>query len=556
MSLRRLASTVARASLPRPTPTPTPTASISRLAGNHAHRQPDARHLSSTASRSLATVSDLSLGKDLAIESDQTVHVAPSSDMLGFEMTASPSQSTHAVEGQPVNVGRPIYLDAQATTPTDPRVLDAMLPYMTNQYGNPHSKTHAYGWETEKAVEQGREFAYVADLIGANAKDIIFTSGATESNNMSIKGVARFYKGKKKHMSVYPCSYRRVLISIELIPVASPLPKSITTQTEHKCVLDSCRVLQDEGFDVTYLPVQADGIVDLKLLEESIRPDTVLVSVMMVNNEIGTIQPIKEIGAIVKKHKGVFFHTDAAQAVGKIPINVDEMGIDLMSISGHKIYGPKGIGACYVRRKPRVRLEPIISGGGQERGLRSGTVAAPAVVGFGEACRLAKKEMAFDDAHVRRLSQRLYEGITSKCELIVRNGDPNGYPGCLNLSFSYIEGESMLMAMKDIALSSGSACTSASLEPSYVLRALGTEEDMAHSSIRFGIGRFTTEEEIDFVTNKIVAIVERESSCAWSEGFALEYMLTLGLLVNTGLRDLSPLWEMFQEGIDIKSINW
>ncbi|SCV73849.1 BQ2448_6279 [Microbotryum intermedium] len=499
MSLRRLASTVARASLHRPTSI----ASTNRLAPRHHNplhpiAPVSSRHLSSTSSRSLATVSDLSLGKDLAIESDQTVHVAPSSDMLGFEMTAS--QSTHAVEGQPVNVGRPIYLDAQATTPTDPRVLDAMLPYMTNQYGNPHSKTHAYGWETEKAVEQGR--VYVADLIGANAKDIIFTSGATESNNMSIKGVARFYKGKKKHI--------------------------ITTQTEHKCVLDSCRVLQDEGFDVTYLPVQANGIVDLKLLEESIRPDTVLVSVMMVNNEIGTIQPIKEIGAIVKKHKGVFFHTDAAQAVGKIPINVDEMGIDLMSISGHKIYGPKGIGACYVRRKPRVRLEPIISGGGQERGLRSGTVAAPAVVGFGEACRLAKKEMAFDHAHVRRLSQRLYEGITAKCELIVRNGDPNGYPGCLNLSFSYIEGESMLMAMKDIALSSGSACTSASLEPSYVLRALGTEEDMAHSSIRFGIGRFTTEEEIDFVTNKIVAIVEH----------------------------LSPLWEMFQEGIDIKSINW
>ncbi|KAM0754957.1 cysteine desulfurase [Meredithblackwellia eburnea MCA 4105] len=460
-----------------------------------------AARISSATHRTLATVSDAPKSLLDGISPDmlhpEPVVVSPAGELLGFEVSAGGSESVQE------SVGRPIYLDMQATTPTDPRVLDAMLPYMTNSYGNPHSKTHAYGWESEKAVEEGRK--HVADLIGANAKDIVFTSGATESNNMSIKGIARFFKGKKKHI--------------------------ITTQTEHKCVLDSCRILQDEGFDVTYLPVQENGIVDLELLESSIRPDTCLVSVMMVNNEIGTIQPIKEIGAIVKKYKGVYFHTDGAQAVGKIPINVDEMNIDLMSISGHKIYGPKGIGACYVRRRPRVRLEPIISGGGQERGLRSGTVAAPLVVGFGEACRLAKKEMAFDAAHVRKLSDRLYKGITEKCDLIVRNGDVNGYPGCLNLSFSYIEGESMLMAMKDVALSSGSACTSASLEPSYVLRALGAEEDMAHSSIRFGIGRFTTESEVDFVVEKIVSVVTR-------------------------LRDLSPLWEMHLEGIDIKSINW
>jgi len=461
------------------------------------------RPISTSATRQLATVSDLRVGKEIVTDSPNVV--SPGEDMLGFELSASTSTGSSSPSGEisTESLGRPIYLDAQATTPVDPRVLDAMLPYMTNQYGNPHSKTHAYGWETEKAVEEARK--HIADLIGANAKDIVFTSGATESNNMSIKGIARFFKGKKKHI--------------------------ITTQTEHKCVLDSCRVLQDEGFEVTYLPVNEQGVIDLKQFEEAIRPDTCLVSIMAVNNEIGTIQPIKEIGAIVKKHKGVYFHTDAAQAVGKIPMNVDEMGIDLMSISGHKVYGPKGVGACYVRRRPRVRLEPLISGGGQERGLRSGTVAAPLAVGFGEACRIAKKEMSYDHDYIKRLSDRLHHGITSQCEHITRNGDPNGYAGCLNLSFAYIEGESMLMAMKDIALSSGSACTSASLEPSYVLRALGAEDDMAHSSIRFGIGRFTTEKEIDFVTGKIVAIVNR-------------------------LRDLSPLWEMVQEGIDIKSIDW
>jgi cysteine desulfurase len=398
---------------------------------------------------------------------------------------------------------RPIYLDMQATTPVDPRVLDAMLPYLTDQYGNPHSRTHAYGWEAEKAVEDGRK--YVADLIGADPKDIVFTSGATETNNMSIKGIARFHKEKKRHI--------------------------ITTQTEHKCVLDSCRKLGEEGFDITYLPVQRNGLVDLQELEDAIRPDTSLVSIMTVNNETGVIQPMKEIGALLSKHRGVYFHTDAAQAAGKIPLDVNEMNIDLMSISGHKLYGPKGIGAAYVRRRPRVRLEPIISGGGQERGLRSGTLPTALVVGIGEAARLAKQEMPRDHARIKELSNRLIQSIDKQVEHVVRNGDVNGYPGCVNLSFSYVEGESLLMALKDIALSSGSACTSASLEPSYVLRALGAAEDMAHSSLRFGIGRFTTEAEIDFVVKHIVRTVHK-------------------------LRDMSPLWEMVQEGIDINSIDW
>ena len=307
-----------------------------------------------------------------------------------------------AVDALRQDIGRPIYLDMQATTPVDPRVLDAMLPFMTNQYGNPHSRTHAYGWETEKAVEDARK--HLADLIGANPKDIIFTSGATESNNLAIKGIAHFYgRSGKKHI--------------------------ITTQTEHKCVLDSCRCLEEEGYEVTYLPVQVDGKIDLAALEAAIKPETCLVSVMMVNNEIGTIQPIKEIGEIVKKHKGVFFHTDAAQAVGKVPVNVDELKIDVMSISGHKLYGPKGVGAAYVRRRPRVRLEPLINGGGQERGLRSGTVPAPLCVGLGEAARIAKEEMAFDTEHVTRLSDKLLKGVTAKCDAIVRNGADDGYPG-------------------------------------------------------------------------------------------------------------------------------
>ncbi|KAH7911411.1 pyridoxal phosphate-dependent transferase [Hygrophoropsis aurantiaca] len=424
-------------------------------------------------------------------------HFAPRADMLGFKLEM-PNRENGVAQKT-----RPIYLDMQATTPVDPRVLDAMLPFLTDQYGNPHSRTHAYGWEAEQAVEDARK--HVADLIGAEAKDIVFTSGATETNNMAIKGVARFHKEKKRHI--------------------------ITLQTEHKCVLDSCRKLGEEGFEITYLPVETSGLVNLDALEAAIRPDTSLVSIMTVNNETGVIQPMKEIGAIIRKHRGVYLHTDAAQAVGKIPLDVNESNIDLMSISGHKIYGPKGVGAAYVRRRPRVRLEPILSGGGQERGLRSGTLPAALVVGMGEAARIAKQEMARDHARIEQLADRLIQGINSQVEHVVRNGDVHGYPGCVNLSFSYVEGESLLMALKDIALSSGSACTSASLEPSYVLRALGAAEDMAHSSLRFGIGRFTTEAEIDFVVSHIVRVVNR-------------------------LREMSPLWEMVQEGIDINSINW
>ncbi|KAL3894418.1 MAG: hypothetical protein SGCHY_005284 [Lobulomycetales sp.] len=397
---------------------------------------------------------------------------------------------------------RPVYLDFQATTPMDPRALDAMMPYLTGRFGNPASKTHQYGWESEEAVENARK--EIAALIGADPKEIIYTSGATESNNLSVKGVARFYKKTKKHI--------------------------ITTQTEHKCVLDSCRVLQEEGFDVTYLPVKKSGLIDLEDLKRAIRPDTSLVSIMAVNNEIGVIQPIKEIGRICRENK-IFFHTDAAQAVGKVPLDVNELNVDLMSISAHKIYGPKGIGALYVRRKPRVRLEPLMSGGGQERGLRSGTVPTPLCVGFGEACRIARVDMEADSKRIKMLSERLITGIMSKVPDVVRNGQDSVYCGCVNLSFAYVEGESLLMALKEIALSSGSACTSASLEPSYVLRALGADDEMAHSSIRFGIGRFTTVEEIDFVVDRVIKHVEK-------------------------LRSMSPLWEMVQEGIDLKSIKW
>ncbi|XP_031827752.1 nfs1 cysteine desulfurase isoform X1 [Nomia melanderi] len=399
--------------------------------------------------------------------------------------------------------GRSLYLDAQATTPLDPRVLDKMMPYLTSHYGNPHSRTHMYGWETEAAVEVARD--QVANLIGADKKEIIFTSGATECNNIAVKGVAKFYKAKKNHI--------------------------VTTQTEHKCVLDSCRALQAEGFKVTYLPVKPNGLIDLNELEETITPDTSLVSIMMVNNEIGVKQPIAEIGAICRKKK-VFFHTDAAQAIGKIPIDVNAMNIDLMSISGHKIYGPKGIGALYVRRRPRVRVEALQSGGGQERGMRSGTVPAPLVVGLGAACELAQSEMEYDHKYITMLSNRLIKNILSNLPHVIRNGDEVAwYPGCVNLSFAYVEGESLLMALKDVALSSGSACTSASLEPSYVLRAIGASEDLAHSSIRFGIGRFTTIEEVDFTAENTIRHVKR-------------------------LREMSPLWEMVQEGIDLKTIKW
>jgi len=397
----------------------------------------------------------------------------------------------------------PLYLDVQATTPMDPRVLDAMLPYLTSRYGNPHSRTHAYGWESEEATEKAR--AHVASLIKADPREIVFTSGATESNNVAVKGVAHFYSEKKKHV--------------------------ITSQTEHKCVLDSCRALEIEGFRVTYLPVLSTGLIDLKVLEEAMTPDTALVSIMAVNNEIGVRQHIKDIGKMCRSKK-VFFHTDAAQAVGKIALDVNDMNIDLMSISGHKIYGPKGVGALYVRRRPRVRLVPVQSGGGQERGLRSGTVPTPLVVGFGAACALAQEEMEYDHKWVTHLAGRLLERINSSVTHVIRNGDPdNTYPGCVNLSFAYVEGESLLMALKDVALSSGSACTSASLEPSYVLRAIGADEDLAHSSIRFGLGRFTTESEVDYTADRIIHHVKR-------------------------LREMSPLWEMVQDGIDLKSIKW
>lgn len=423
-----------------------------------------------------------------------------------FSTSAALEESVDAgysIKGDAID-GRPVYLDMQATTPLDPRVLDAMLPFLTERYGNPHSRTHSYGWDAEEASERARE--QVANLIGASPREIIFTSGATESNNMAIKGIARFYGGRKKHI--------------------------ITTQTEHKCVLDSCRVLEQQGFEVTYLPVQTNGLLDIEDLRNAIRPgETSLVSVLAVNNEIGVLQPLAEIGQLCRENK-IFFHTDAAQMLGKLPVDVNDMNIDVMSISGHKIYGPKGIGALYVRRRPRVRLEPIINGGGQERGLRSGTLPHTLVVGLGAACEVAQADMDSDGEWVKFLSDRLLHGITSQIDDVVLNGDPEQrYHGNLNLSFAYVEGESLLMALKNIAVSSGSACTSASLEPSYVLRAIGVDEELAHTSIRFGIGRFTTVEEVDFTVDLCVKHVKR-------------------------LREMSPLWEMVQEGIDLKSIQW
>lgn len=401
------------------------------------------------------------------------------------------------------NIRLPIYMDYQATTPVDPRVLDVMLPYFTEKFGNPHSRSHAFGWESEEAVETARK--QVADLIGANPKEIIFTSGATESNNMALKGLAGFYKEKKNHI--------------------------ITVATEHKCVLDACRHLEREGIEVTYLPVQESGLIDLERLKNAIKDTTLAVSVMAVNNEIGVIQPIAEIGKLCRE-RGVFFHTDAAQAFGKIPLNVEEMNIDLMSISGHKIYAPKGVGVLFVRRRPRVRLEALINGGGQERGFRSGTLPVPLVVGLGAAAEIAGKEMEADTKRIKALSDKFYRGIMDAIPEVYLNGDENQrIAGNLNLSFAYIEGESMLMAIRDLAVSSGSACTSASLEPSYVLRALGVGDDLAHTSIRFGFGRFTTEEEIEYALRVVVKNVQK-------------------------LRDMSPLWDMAQAGIDINAIEW
>jgi cysteine desulfurase len=381
--------------------------------------------------------------------------------------------------------------------------VEAMLPYFTEKFGNPHSRSHAYGWEAEDATEIARQ--QVADVIKANPKEIIFTSGATESNNIAIQGIARFYGDKKKHI--------------------------ITVQTEHKCVLDSCRHLELEGFTVTYLSVKPNGLIDLEVLKEAITDETSLVSVMAVNNEIGVIQPIAEIGKICRD-RGVFFHTDAAQAFGKIPLDVEAMNIDLMSISGHKIYGPKGIGALFVRRRPRVRLQPLFYGGGQERGFRSGTLPTPLVVGLGKAAEIAGQEMVSEHERLTKLSDTLKNGIMKAIPDTFLNGDETQrIPSNLNISFAYVEGESMLMAIRELAVSSGSACTSASLEPSYVLRALGVGDELAHTSIRFGIGRFTTEDEV----KNAIEIVQKNVQ---------------------KLRDMSPLWEMAQEGIDISKIEW
>ena len=396
-----------------------------------------------------------------------------------------------------------IYLDYQATTPVDKRVIDKMLPYFGEIYGNPHSRNHSFGWEAEQAVEVARE--NVANIIGANPKEIIFTSGATESNNLAIKGLADFYGDKKNHI--------------------------ITCVTEHKCVLESCRLLSERGFEVTYLQVNKDGLIDLKDLESKINEKTLLVSIMGVHNEIGVIQPLKEIGDICRKNS-VFFHTDCAQAIGKIKINVDEMNIDLLSISGHKIYAPKGVGALYVRRKPRVRISAMMSGGGQERGMRSGTLSPALCVGLGEACKICADEIDEESKRITKLKNIFLEGIQGECDDIFINGsETDRVPGNINLSFAYVEGESLMMGIKNLAVSSGSACTSASLEPSYVLKALGVSEELAHTSLRIGIGRYTSEKDVRDAVKVIVNEVKR-------------------------LRSLSPLWEMAQEGVDISKIKW
>ena len=397
----------------------------------------------------------------------------------------------------------PIYLDYSATTPVDPRVAAKMIPWLTEHFGNPASRSHAYGWEAEKAVEDARE--EVAKLVGADAKDIIWTSGATESNNLAIKGAAHFYADTKgKHI--------------------------VTVTTEHKAVLDTVKELERQGFEATYLVPQDNGLVSLAEFTAALRPDTVLASVMMVNNEIGVIQPIAELGEICRE-KGVIFHVDAAQATGKMPIDLTTLKVDLMSFSAHKTYGPKGVGALYVRRKPRIRLEAQMHGGGHERGLRSGTLATHQIVGMGEAFRLARLEMATENERIRMLRDRLMSGLMDIEEIYVNGDLTQRVPHNLNLSFNYVEGESLIMAIKDIAVSSGSACTSASLEPSYVLRALGRSDELAHSSIRFTLGRFTTEQDVDFTVKLLHEKIGK-------------------------LRELSPLWDMFKEGIDLNTVQW
>ncbi|MGF6548491.1 IscS subfamily cysteine desulfurase [Paraburkholderia youngii] len=396
----------------------------------------------------------------------------------------------------------PIYMDYSATTPIDPRVVDKMIPYLREQFGNPASRSHAYGWNAERAVEEARE--QVAALVNADPREIIWTSGATESDNLALKGAAHFYKSKGKHI--------------------------VTVKTEHKAVLDTTRELEREGFEVSYLDVKDDGLIDLDAFKAALRPDTILVSVMSVNNEIGVIQDIEAIGEITRE-KGIIFHVDAAQATGKIQIDLQKLKVDLMSFSAHKTYGPKGIGALYVRRKPRIRIEAQMHGGGHERGMRSGTLATHQIVGMGEAFRIAREEMATENERIRMLRDRLLKGL-SEIEEVYVNGDmEKRVPHNLNISFNFVEGESLIMAVKDVAVSSGSACTSASLEPSYVLRALGRNDELAHSSIRFTVGRFTTEQEIDYVINLLKTKISK-------------------------LRDLSPLWEMHKDGIDLSTIQW
>jgi len=396
----------------------------------------------------------------------------------------------------------PIYLDYSATTPVDPRVAQKMIPFLTEQFGNPASRSHAFGWEAEKAVEEAR--AHVAALLNADPKEIIWTSGATEGNNLAIKGAANFYKGKGKHI--------------------------VTMKTEHKAVLDTVRELERQGFEATYLDPRQDGLLDLEKFKAALRPDTVLVSVMMVNNEIGVIQPIAEIGEICRS-KGIIFHCDAVQAAGKIPVDLQKLKVDLLTVTAHKVYGPKGIGALYVRRKPRVRIEPQIHGGGHERGLRSGTLPTHQIVGMGEAFRIAKLEMGTESERIRALRDRLLAGFKDMEEVYVNGDMERRIPGNLNISFNFVEGESLIMGIKDVAVSSGSACTSASLEPSYVLRSLGRSDELAHSSIRFTIGRFTTEEEIDYAVKLLRAKIGK-------------------------LRELSPLWEMYKEGVDLNTVQW
>jgi cysteine desulfurase len=398
----------------------------------------------------------------------------------------------------------PIYMDNHATTPLDPRVLEAMMPFLTNQFGNAASRNHSFGWEAEEAVEKARK--EVAALIGADPREIVYTSGATESDNLAVKGVAWMYREKGDHI--------------------------ITCVTEHKAILDTCKHLEKDGFRVTFLPVDNKGFVNLDDLRNAITDKTILISIMTANNEVGTVQDIKAIGKIARE-RGVLFHTDAVQAVGKIPFNVNELNVDIASISAHKFYGPKGVGALYVRRRnPRVLLTPIIDGGGHERGMRSGTLNVPGIVGFGKAAQIAREDLQKESAEMFRLREKLRTTLERELDELYINGDlEKRLPGNLNMSFAYVEGESLLMGINDIAVSSGSACTSASLEPSYVLKALGVGEDLAHTSIRFGIGRFNTDEEVDYVAGRVIEVVRR-------------------------LRELSPLYEMAKEGIDLKSVHW